>query len=325
MKLKSLHCTALLLAFGISLHAAPPLEAGKPVVLTGTKGRFDFLSIDPARRRLLAAHTGNSSLDVIDLDKRALIKSVETGAAQGSAVDAKGGRYFASVSKPPQMVIIDAEKLEVTGKVPLPGEADVMAFNGASGLAYVCHDEAKEVWVIDPAQKKIVATIELPAAAPEDIAFDDSFQHLFQNVKNGNSVALIDPSTNKVTASWPTAPATGPHGMAIVTEFNAILVVGGNGKLVLMSQKDGHVISSVDVPGRVDQMAYDVTLHRAYCASGTGKIGIVKVEADKLTSLGDAPSENGAHSIAVDPKTHTVWIAYAKGESSIVQPFNALD
>jgi YVTN family beta-propeller protein len=311
----------LLLATLPQIQAAPPLEPGKPIVLAGTKGRFDFIAIDAPRRRLLAAHTGNNSLDIIDLDKQTLIKSVPTGAAQGEAIDAKGGRYLASVSKPPQMAIVDAETLEMTGKVVLPGEADVMTFNSAAGQAYVCHDEAKEVWVIDPKLQKIVAIVELPSAAPEDLAFDADSHRLFQNLKNANSVAVIDPATNKVTATWPTAPAQSPHGMAIVPESDALLVVGGNGKLVLMSQKDGAVLTSADVASRIDQLAYDPGLHRAYGASGTGKISVVQVDGNKLTALGDAPSADGAHSIAVDPKTHTVWIAYAKGDSSFVQPF----
>jgi DNA-binding beta-propeller fold protein YncE len=111
--------------------------------------------------------------------------------------------------------------------------------------------------------------------------------------------------------------------MAIVPESNAILVVGGNGKLVLMSQKDGKVLSSADVASRIDQLAYDPGLHRAYGASGAGKISVVQVDGEKLTSLGDVSSADGAHSVAVDPKTHTVWIAYAKGDSSFVQPFAA--
>ena len=128
---------------------------------------------------------------------------------------------------------------------------------------------------------------------------------------------------NKVVASWPTAPAQAPHGMAMMPEADAFLVVGGNGKLVMMSQKDGHVIASTDVTSRVDQIAYDAEMHRAYCASGTGKIAVVSTEKGALTNLGEVASNEGCHSIAVDPKTHTVRIAYAKGDASYVRPFTA--
>jgi hypothetical protein len=67
--------------------------------------------------------TGNKSLDVFDVESRRLIKSMSTGAAQDVAVDVKNGRYFVAVSAPPQMVIVDSGKLDVTGQVPLAAPA----------------------------------------------------------------------------------------------------------------------------------------------------------------------------------------------------------
>ena len=74
----------------------------------------------------------------------------------------------------------------------------------------------------------------------------------------------------------------------------------------MMSQKDGHVIASVDILARVDQIAYDSELHHVYCASGTENIAIVGVEDGKLSNLGEVAFCEGCHSIAVDSKTHTV-------------------
>ena len=72
---------------------------------------------------------------------------------------------------------------------------------------------------------------------------------------------------------------------------------------------------------RVDEIAYDPGLHVAYCASRQGKISCVAVAAGKLTTLGDVPDETGTGDIAVDPKTHIVWIAYKKGGQAFVQPY----
>ena len=52
-----------------------------------------------------------------------------------------------------------------------------------------------------------------------------------------------------------------------------------------------------------------------------GKLAVVQVDSGKLTNLGEVPSAEGDHSVAVDSRTHTVWIAYAKGDTSYVQPF----
>jgi DNA-binding beta-propeller fold protein YncE len=301
--------------------SAAPLSAGEPIALENTHGNFDFIRIDNARRRLLLAHTGFKSLDVFDLEKRKLLKVVPTGAAQDTAIDPKGGRYFVAVSAPPQLAIVDAEKLEVTGLVPLPAAADLLTFNPADGRVYVCNDVSPELWVIDPAAKKILQTITLPGKGMEDLTFDAPHKHLFQVVKGNNTLVVIDPSSLKVLDSWTTEPATNPHGLALIPDGDTILIAGGAGKLALLNRSSGKLLGSIAIAPKVDELAYDPELHLAYCGSGQSKISVAKVEGDKLTSLGDVSTPGGAKSIVSDPKTHTVWIAYSQGDKSFVQPF----
>src|SRR5277367_7042863 len=124
--LLSLVCSSFLIIPDL-VSAADSLTPGNPVELTGTQGKFDFIKIDSANNRLLACHTGNGSLDVIDVTISKLIKSIPTGNAQCVAIDSKNNRYFVSVSKPPKVVIVDSTKLEVIGEVALPGPADLIA------------------------------------------------------------------------------------------------------------------------------------------------------------------------------------------------------
>jgi DNA-binding beta-propeller fold protein YncE len=237
----ALSCLYLSVTHG---NAGAPLTAGDPVLLENTHGRFDFLRVDPGNRRLLLAHTGNKSLDVVDLDSKRLVKSVPTGAAQDSAVDAKNGRYYVSVSAPPRMAIVDSTKLEMIGEVPLKGPADLLNFNPQNGRAYVCNDEVPELYVIDPGAKEIVATITFSGKGMEDLAFDEQFKRLFQVVKDANALSSVDGSNNKIVATWSTAPADSPHGMALVPDSEYLLVAGGTGKVVLMSRSDGKVLAS---------------------------------------------------------------------------------
>lgn len=310
----------LVLALGLSAQAAL-LTPGTPVVLENTKGNFDFIRIDTSKHRLLLAHTGNKTLDVVDLDSLKLLKSVPTGAAQDAATDVKKNRYYVAVSNPPKLAIVDADKLEVVGEVPVSAAADLVSFNPANGLVYLCNDTAAELWVIDPEAKKIVTTITLAGKGMEDLVFDSDYKHLFQAVKTGNSLVVIDPATHKVLNTWTTEPATNPHGIALVPEAETILVAGGSGKLALLSRSTGKVLASADIAQRVDEMAYDSQSHIAYCGSATGKISVVAVQGDKLTALGDVTTSAPSKSIVVDPKTHLVWVACNKNNQSFVQPF----
>lgn len=301
--------------------AADSLNPQSPVELPGTQGKFDFIKIDPVNHRLLACHTGNGSLDVIDLATSKLIKSIPTGNAQGVAIDGKGGRYFVSASKPPQMVIVDSTKLEVTGEVPLTGPADLVAYHPETNRVFVCNDDKPEMWIIDPEAKVIISTLTFPGSGMEDLGFDNKGQFLFQCLKDSSQLAKLDPKAGKIVATWPTSPAEKPHGLAIMPDEDHSLIVAGNGKLGLFDLGTGKIKTSADISPKVDEIAYDPGAQRVYCASGLGTISVVALDHDKLTTLAALPSAQGAHSIAVDPATHTVWIAFAKDGKPFVQSF----
>lgn len=314
----------LIFIAALSLNAqtpapAAPLTPGDPIPLPGTKGAYDFIRVDTAGNRLLLGHEGNKTFDVFDLATKKLLKAVATSTSQDATADAKRGMYYVSGNDPGRMVIVDSAKLEVSGEVPVPANTDLIAFNPNTGLVYECNDTAGEIWVIDPAAKKIVTTIKVDGSGVEDLAFDADYKHLYQAVKGKNTIAVIDPASNTVTAAWPLAPDTGAHGIAVVPE-NGLLVACAS-KLVLLDRTTGKVTATATTGGRVDEMAYDPGLHIAYCASRQGKISVVSVGDGKLTALGDVSDQSGTGDIAVDPKTHTVWIAYPKGDGCFAQPF----
>jgi len=309
----------LLVALTVRTQAAA-LTPGEPILLPGTHDGFDFIRLDAGANRLLLGHEGNKSFDVFDIATKKLLKVVPTSTSQDATVDIKRGNYYVSGNDPSRMVIVDSTKLEITGEVPTPANTDLIAINPQTGLVYECNDTAGEVWVIDPAAKKIVTTIKVDGSGVEDLAFDPEYKHLYQAVKGKNTIAVIDPTSNKVTDTWPLAPDKGAHGIAIVPEGNGLLVACA-GKLVLLDRSTGKITATASTGARVDEMAYDPGLHVAYCASRQGSISVVSVADGKLTALGDVPDESGTGDITVDPKTHTVWIAYKKGDQSFVQPF----
>lgn len=321
MKLTCILLSSLFLCAFHPLPAAAVLTPQSPVELTGTQGRFDFIKIDSAHGRLLACHTGNGSLDIIDVATSKLIKSVPTGAAQGVAIDEKGGRYFVSASKPPKMVIIDSTKLEVIGEVPLPDPADLVAYQPSSNRVLVCNDTKPQLWIIDPEAKKILTTLTFPGGGMEDLGFDSTETYLFQCLKESSELAKIDPKMGQVLAHWPTAPSEKPHGLAMVPEAGSVLLAGGTGQLSLMDLAHGRVTASTAISPRVDEIAYDPGVKTVYCASGLGNISVVTIGDKMLGASTSVPSAQGAHSIAVDPRTRTVWIVFARDGIPYVQSF----
>ena len=314
-------CSATLLFSLAAAHAAPaPLKADEPIVVPDSKGRFDFIQVDTVARRLLANHTKNATLDVFDLDSGKLLKHCPTGAAMGVGVDEKGGKYYVGVSKEQKLVTIDAKTLEKTGEVALNGPADDALFCPKNGHVYVCHDDGKEVWVIDPAAGKIVASVPI-GEAPEVLVYDADAGRIYQNIKTTAMVSVINPATNEVEHDWSVQPAAGPHGLAFDPATHRLFVAGSNGKLAVLDSASGKVITTVTIPTGVDQIAIDAELQRIYCPSGNGTLTVIQETPAGAESAGELAIAKGCHSVALDPKTHAVWIAYAEGEASYIRRF----
>jgi DNA-binding beta-propeller fold protein YncE len=304
------------------LAAEAPLASADSFEVPGTTGRFDFLEIDGELNRLLANHTQNKTLDIINLADGKLIKSVGLGAAQGTAVDAKNNRYYVTVSDQKKLVIVDREKLEVIGEVALPGAPDGLVFNPKNGLVYVCHDDATDLWVVDATAKKIVATIKVEEA-PEFVEYDPASDRVYQNIKSKPIVMIIDPAANKVVDTWTTTPAEKPHGLALDSEIGRLFSGGGNGKLAVFDIKTGKLLSAVDIVSGVDQIAFDPGNKRIYCASGSQGLSVLEETDDGVKLLGNIQTPPGTHTLAVDPKTHAVWVAYSEGGKSFVKRLDA--
>lgn len=313
---------AVLASASISCFAEVPLVGGQPIVIPGTKGGFDFLEVDGTKHRLLASHTGNGSLDVIDLADGKLVKSIPTGSAQGVAVDELAGKYYVSVSKQKKLAMIDRETLAVTGEVALSGPADALVFNPKNGCAYVGHDDEKEVWVVDVKSGKVAGSVAI-AEGPEYVIYDAGSDRIFQNIKSNDTVAVIAPGTNTVTEAWSTKPAAKPHGLAMEAKTNRLFIAGTNGELAILDAKTGKVTGSAKIAPGVDQIAFDPGLRRVYCASSTGVISVVQITDAGASSLGDVKTAKGAKTLTVDIATHAVWTAYADGAAAYVLKLDA--
>ena len=317
---------ALLLSLGLflsnPLFCAEPLTVQDPVIVPDSKGGFDYLQVDAPARRLLANHTGNNTLDVLDLDSGKLLKHIPTGKAQGVAVVADAGKYYVSVSREKIVAIIDSKTLMKTGEIKLDGPSDALVYDPKNHCLYVGHDDETDLWVIDTRTDKIVASIKI-GAGPEYVIYDPESDRVFQNIKSNDTLLVIDPASNTIKETWPTAPAKNPHSLAYSRYTKRLYCGGTNGKLAILDSQTGKVVGTADIAKGVDQGVFDPDKKRIYCACGSGFVSVLEETADGVKSLGNIKTAPGAKTIALDPKTHALWVAYADKEHSYVRKLTA--
>jgi len=302
--------TNLLVSLAIAQATAAPLTPGKTYDAS-KPGKFDVITFDRKFHRVLAAHTGASSLAVLDT-ATGKIDEIETGEINGVAVANKSNKIFVGGGGN-KLVVLDRESLKVLSSIALTGPADVIAVDTKRQQVYVSHDDGTEDWVFDADTLKLLGSVTIEEA-PEFIEYDSTRDQIFQNIKSSDHVQVINPETRKVIATWATEPMKSPHGIALDKKGGRIFSAGKNGKLVVLDMTTGKSLASLEIGAGTDQIAFDAGLGRLYCPGGD-KITVIDTTGEpKIIGTVDIPK--GARSITVDTTTHDVWVCYGDAQSA---------
>ena len=86
----------------------------------------------------------------------------------------------------------------------------------------------------------------------------------------------------------------------------------GNATLVVFDLESHQIISSLKIGGVLDSVAFDETLHRIYCTGKAGRLTVVQQDGpNTYRVLDEIHTRYGAHTLALDPVSHRVFVAYA--------------
>jgi len=298
--------------------APPALTPQTPIVVQRTPGTFGYLEIDDRYRRLLVAHTGSRTLDVIDLNNNNVLRQEEVGEGQGIAVDAKDGKYFVGTSHQAFVVVFGRKFVVKDDQIPTGGPIDAVAFDSKNGMLYADRFSDNKIVVISGKTNKVYWNMPVGGGVLENIVYDPVSDRIYQNVESTGDVLVIDPNANRVIASWSAAPATQLHGLAVDGASHRLFTAGDNGKLSVFDTTTGAVIATVDIPASVDQIAFDTGKKRLYCASAIGLLSVIQETDTGAEHVADIPVPRRTHSVTVDPTTHAVWIAYGADDNDYV-------
>ena len=208
--------------------------------------------------------------------------------------------------------VVDPRNLQLLQSIPVADDPDAILYDQPANLIYVANADAGLATLIDPDKRATVASIVL-SGRPEFPAVDSNTGLLYQNLADTDTVAAIDLTSRSVVGEWPLAPCNKPTGMAIDSENHRLFTVcAGNAKLVVFDLEKHQVIASLEIGERPDTVAFDTTLHRIYAACAAGNLTVIRqIDADKYEVMERIRTHFGAHTLAVDPGEHTVYVGYA--------------
>lgn len=297
-----------------------PLTIAAPPQPVRVYGGFDYVTVDEARDRVYAAHTRSEKLLVVDGATGKVAGQVDVGPMHGVAVDPSTGDVFTGDGTDDAIREVDPVAMKVIARVDVPGNIDAIAYDPIRKRIYADQDNGTgNVYVIDAATMKLVATVAMPADDLESPAFDPATGVLYQNLANGGGFAVVDPTTLKVTRVVKTPQLRDNHPLVFAAAANQVIVGGENGMLSAYTPDGAHVGDAAVQP-HIDQCSTGSKGSLVVCA-GKGIVSVIAVKsgaAPKVVARLDT-AHSGIHTVGIDEKTKTVWVVWSDARGDWVQ------
>jgi YVTN family beta-propeller protein len=305
-------CVAsFLVAVPGSVAAGPPLTVVGSVALPGAANRFDYLSLDPATRKLYVAHMDDDHIVVVDVRTRRVLRTIAAPGVHGVLAVSRLGRVFATATDARQLLTIDAATGAVLRHAAAGDYPDGIAWDPAERRVYVSDESGGET-VFDAGGRR-VATVELGGDAG-NVQYDAAGRRILVAVQSRDEVAVVDPVANRVVRRIPLAGCDGSHGLLVDSARRlAFVACAGNARLLTLDLRRLRVVASAGVGQGPDVLGLDTSLHRLYVAAESGEVAVFAEGARGLRTLGQGLLAPAAHSLAVDPRTHLVYVPLERG------------
>lgn len=276
----------------------------------GGEGGWDILTIDDAARRLYLSHS--TKVVVIDLNANKVVGEIsDTPGVHAFLAVPDAQRGYSTNGRENKVSVVDLKTLKTIRKLEVGENPDAITYDHKRGEVYVFNHSGKSMTVIDARDAKVLATVPL-GGTPEFAAVDSAEGRVYVNLEDKSEVAVIDPARREVIAHWPLAPGEEPTGLALDAADQRLFVTCHNKLMEMLETSSGKIVASVPIGTGVDGCAFDQASHLAFASCGEGVTVIAKENPPNDLSVAQIlKTQRGARTIALDPKTHRIYLPTA--------------
>jgi DNA-binding beta-propeller fold protein YncE len=277
---------------------------------SGGRESFDYLTFDSAARRVYLSH--GTEVKVVEADTGKVVGNI-TGLKRchGIALVHESGKGFITDGDAGAVVIFDLKTLKVTGQVKTADDTDAIIYDPASGHIFSFNGDSHSATAIDPQTGTVVGSVDV-GGGPE-FAVADGKGTIFNNNEKTNEVVVIDSRKLAVKARWPVKPAGAPTALALDREHRRLFIGGREPQmLVVMNADNGKVIQSFPISAGVDAAVFEPETGMIFASTRDGMVHIFHEDTpDKYSVVETVTTEYGAKTMALDPKTHNIYLTTA--------------
>jgi DNA-binding beta-propeller fold protein YncE len=274
----------------------------------GGEGGWDYLTVDSAARRLYVSHA--THVVVVDIDKNTVVGDIpDTPGVHGIAIAPDLNKGFISNGRGNNVTIFDLKTLKTTGTVATEMNPDSIRYDPVSKRVFAFNGRSRSATAIDAKTDKAVATIMLPGKPEFSVA--DGKGKVYANIEDTSEIVEIDAAQAKVLKKFALAGCEGPSGLAIDAKARRLFSVCGNRVMAVSDPDKGAVVTTVPIGAGSDGVAFDPGTGYAISSNGDGTLTIVQQTGGKYDVVENIATEAAARTIALDEKTHRVYLPTA--------------
>ena len=280
-------------------------------IKVGGEGFWDCLAFDSSTRRLFISR--GTKVVVVDVDAEKVAGEIpDTPGVHGIALVSGSGDGFTTNGQAGNVSIFDLKTLQVIGHADAGKNPDAIVYDTATKRIFAMNARGNDATAIDAASGKVAGTVAL-GGAPE-FAVSDGAGHVYVNLEDKSQVQQIDSRNLIVTATWPLAPCEGPSGLAIDIAHRRLFSACHNKLMAILDADSGKVIATVPIGAGVDGAEFDPSTGFAFASNGqSATLSVIHEDSpDKFTAIDDVPTQMGARTMTIDPKTHQVFLVTAQ-------------
>jgi DNA-binding beta-propeller fold protein YncE len=220
-------------------------------------------------------------------------------------------RVYASAAGAHAVMVVNDSTSRIVARVPGPQFPDGIAYAPDERRVFVSDESGQRDYVIDARKNTVLARIELDGEAG-NTQYDSVSHCVIVAVQTTNQLAVIDPATATIVRRVTLDNAVRhPHGIYIDAPNHLAFIAGEeSAALGVLDLKTFALRQVLPVGSNPDVLAFDPTRARLYVAAESGIVAVFEERDTALAQLGwyRAP---WAHSVAVDPGTHQVYLPLA--------------
>ncbi len=215
------------------------------------------------------------------------------------AVASDLGLIFATSNTANQVAVIDAHTYAIIARIPVGESPDGLIYDQTDHKVFVADEAGQHDAVIDARTQQRIAEIPLGGDAG-DIEYDAVSHRIYAVVATLNQLVTIDPVTDKIIARAALAGCQGGQDLVLDEQQRLAFVnCADNATLLLLDLASMRVISTQSVGNNPDLMALD----------RSGVVSVFDEHGRTLKKVNEGfVDPGGAHTIAVDQKTHYIYL-----------------